>query len=178
MADDQALWRRVCAGKAPAFEELFNAVGPRLLAFVRVYSGVQSEADDIVQETFLQLWRRPDGYDSERGTLRQYIYGIARKRIAQRWRESTATVSTEAAARLESAGETRGNPSGELSATMHDGLMCLNADERALLWLREVEGYSYSELAEILGIPLGTVKSRLFTARENLRRIWLNGKKA
>jgi RNA polymerase sigma-70 factor (ECF subfamily) len=60
---------------------------------------------------------------------------------------------------------------------MRDGLMRLDADERGLLWLREVEGYSYEELAEILGVPLGTVKSRLFTARESLRRIWMNGKR-
>jgi RNA polymerase sigma-70 factor (ECF subfamily) len=41
-----------------------------------------------------------------------------------------------------------------------------------VLWLREVEGYSYDELSQILGTPLGTIKSRLFAAREELRKIW------
>jgi RNA polymerase sigma-70 factor (ECF subfamily) len=44
-----------------------------------------------------------------------------------------------------------------------------------MLWLREVEGYSYQELAEMLAIPLGTVRSRLFAAREELRRVWKTG---
>jgi DNA-directed RNA polymerase specialized sigma24 family protein len=48
----------------------------------------------------------------------------------------------------------------------------LPEDQRSLLWLREVEGRSYAELAEILEIPVGTVRSRLFAAREALRKIW------
>lgn len=174
MSDD-TLWRKICAGSVPAFEELFEDAAPRLRGFVRVYSGGRLEAEDIVQEIFLQLWKRPDGFDPERGTLRQYIYGIARKRIAQERRELLRNGSLETTALPESAHGAQ--ESGELSATMRDGLMRLEADARALLWLREVEGYSYGELAEILGVPLGTVKSRLFTAREHLRRIWLNGTK-
>jgi RNA polymerase sigma-70 factor (ECF subfamily) len=55
---------------------------------------------------------------------------------------------------------------------MSDALQQLEPDLRNVLWLREVEGYSYDELASILGLPLGTVKSRLFSAREQLRRVW------
>jgi RNA polymerase sigma-70 factor (ECF subfamily) len=55
---------------------------------------------------------------------------------------------------------------------MSDALDRLPEEQRLLLWLREVEGQSYAELAEILSIPVGTVRSRLFAAREALRRIW------
>jgi len=55
---------------------------------------------------------------------------------------------------------------------MADALSRLDPEQRALLWLREVEGQSYAELAEILEIPVGTVKSRLFAAREGLRGVW------
>jgi RNA polymerase sigma-70 factor, ECF subfamily len=55
---------------------------------------------------------------------------------------------------------------------MKDALALLEPDLRNVMWLREVEGYSYDELAHILDIPVGTVKSRLFSAREQLRRIW------
>jgi RNA polymerase sigma-70 factor (ECF subfamily) len=55
---------------------------------------------------------------------------------------------------------------------MEDALARLEPERRSLLWLREVEGYSCAELAGMLDIPLGTVKSRLFAAREQLRRIW------
>jgi RNA polymerase sigma-70 factor (ECF subfamily) len=60
----------------------------------------------------------------------------------------------------------------EKRSIVEDAFQRLPAEQRALLWLREVEGQSYEELAEILEIPIGTVKSRLFAAREALRRIW------
>lgn len=179
MADDAALWDQICAGNTSAFEALFREVGPRLRSFVRVYSGGQTEAEDIVQETFLGIWKRRDGYDPEKGSLRQYIYGIARKRVAQKWRDSPPAASLTNATRASTDCELRASgTNSELSAAMQDGLMRLHADERGLLWLREVEGYSYVELAEILAVPLGTVKSRIFSARESLREIWMNGKKA
>jgi RNA polymerase sigma-70 factor (ECF subfamily) len=55
---------------------------------------------------------------------------------------------------------------------MADALRQLPAEQRTLLWLREVEGQSYAELASILDIPVGTVRSRLFAAREALRAVW------
>ena len=55
---------------------------------------------------------------------------------------------------------------------MSDALGQLPVEQRSLLWLREVEGQSYAELAAILDIPIGTVRSRLFAAREALRVIW------
>ena len=55
---------------------------------------------------------------------------------------------------------------------MADAFARLPEEQQSLMWLREVEGQSYAELAVILQIPVGTVKSRLFAAREELRRIW------
>jgi RNA polymerase sigma-70 factor (ECF subfamily) len=180
VANDADLWERICVGDVSAFETLFREVGPRLRSFLRIYSGGRVEADDIVQETFLQMWKRPNGFDPGCGTLKQYIYGIARKRVAQKWRESPPTQGLQETDMTQTSldAEERGYAAGgDLTAAMRDGLMRLDVDERGLLWLREVEGYSYGELAEILCVPLGTVKSRLFTARENLRRIWVTGNK-
>ena len=172
MADDKSLWERICAGEQAAFEALFREFAPRLRGFLRVYSGGHLEIDDILQETLLQIWKRPSGYDPERGTLRQYLYGIARKRLAQKRRESAQIAVERDFDRLDETRLRAGNRESDISLAMREGLMQLDANDRALLWLREIEGYSYAELAEILQVPLGTVKSRLFAARENLRKIW------
>lgn len=117
-----------------------------------------------MQETFTQLWQRPNGFQPDRGTLRGYLYGIARKRATEWWRQQKPrdfTAPNEAvASRTESA------------LAMADALAHLPEEQRALLWLREVEGQHYAELAEIFEIPVGTVRSRLFAAREALRNIW------
>ena len=62
----------------------------------------------------------------------------------------------------------------EISSLIGDAFKRLDTEQRTLLWLREVEGQSYAELAKILEIPVGTVRSRLFAAREALRTIWLS----
>jgi RNA polymerase sigma-70 factor (ECF subfamily) len=125
-------------------------------------------AEDVAQETFLQLWRRPNGFHPEKGSLRAYLFGIGRKRAAEWWRQRKPTADELETEQRDCKTET--------SSLVDDVFSRLGIDERALLWLREVEGQSYAELAEILDIPVGTVKSRLFTAREELRRIWHGGR--
>jgi RNA polymerase sigma-70 factor (ECF subfamily) len=61
------------------------------------------------------------------------------------------------------------------SLLLKDAFEQLRPESQSVLWLREVEGYSYDELARILDVPLGTVKWRLFAAREELRRVWKTG---
>lgn len=117
-----------------------------------------------MQETFLQLWRKPNGFHPENGTLRCYVFGIGRKRAADWWRQfkpaTHQAIEPSQAATMET------------SSLLGDALSRLNKEQRSMLWLREVEGLSYLELAHILEIPVGTVRSRLFAAREALRKVW------
>jgi RNA polymerase sigma-70 factor, ECF subfamily len=170
LPDDQKVWEQFADGNTAAFDDLFHKYSGPLRNFARHYLGRRDAADDIVQETFLQLWKRPNGFDSSRGTLRQYLFGIARKRAAQ-WKRDTPEPPFEALL------ETPAAHVGE-STSIRTALLQLDQGQRGLLWLREVEGYSYAELAKILEIPEGTVKSRLFAAREALRRVWLGGQGA
>lgn len=123
-----------------------------------------------MQDIYTQIWRRPQQFDPERGTLSAWLLGIARKQAAEWWRRQRPTDSIDQ-------GEPAfvGEPSQPLSETrsiVADALKRLTADERSIIWLREIEGRSYAELATILDIPLGTVRSRLFAARQSLREIW------
>lgn len=167
MADDQTLWQGIVKGERAAFEALFRLYGAPLRLFLRRYTSCPDAADDVAQETFLQLWRRHNGFNPARGTLKQYLFGIARKQAAHHRIEWPAT---ETGARAEPAAR------DDRTADLNEALARLEPEERTLLWLREVEGYSYAEMAGILGVPLGTVKSKLFSARAALRRIWCAGR--
>ena len=164
MASDTELWRQVRRGDADAFEAFYREYAPRLEAFLRRVVSNRQAAEDVMQETFTQIWQRPNGYQPEHGTMRAYLYGIARKRAAEWWRrQGPQGVVT---------GEDSVVCQTETISMVDDALRRLPEDQRSLLWLREVEGQSYAELAEILEIPIGTVRSRLFAARESLRTIW------
>lgn len=117
-----------------------------------------------MQETFLQLWRKPQGFQPGNGTLRSYLFGIGRKRAAEWWRQSHSTADAKK--------ECSQNATAETASLVSNAFSQLAEDQRSLLWLREVEGLSYVELANILEIPVGTVRSRLFAAREALRKLW------
>jgi RNA polymerase sigma-70 factor, ECF subfamily len=167
VAEDRELWERICRGDARVYDGFYRENAPRLLGFLRQLLGDAQTAEDITQETFLHLWRRPGGFHPENGSLRAYLFGIGRKRAAEWWRGQKPRAE-------ERVTEKKGMRQETLSL-VGDAFSRLDPDKRTLLWLREVEGQSYRELSEILEIPVGTVKSRLFTAREELREIWHDG---
>jgi RNA polymerase sigma-70 factor, ECF subfamily len=163
LTDDRALWDLICRRDASAFDAFYQENAPRLRAFLRHVVGSRQVAEDIAQETFTCIWDRPHGFQPDRGSLRAYLYGIGRKRAAEWWRsqrppEAIADINTAVCqAQI---------------LSIRDAFGQLPQEQRTLLWLREVDGQSYAELAAILEIPVGTVRSRLFAAREQLRKLW------
>ena len=151
---------------AVAFGRLYQQQGPSIRQFLHLAVRDRSAADDLVQETFLHLWRRPAGFDPGRGSIKVYLLGIARRKAADWWRRRPPdSPEAEAPARTPIDG-----------VAIRQALEQLPEDMRTVLWLREVEGYSYDELAKILGIPGGTVRSRLHSARQQLRKLWREGR--
>jgi len=162
-ADDQEVGNQLRAGNRQAFERFYQTHSARLHNYLRRYLGDSRVAEDIAQEAFLNLWQRPNGFNPARGSLRAYLFGIAAKRAADWWRHHPPAAVSAPAPRA---------GAGDACVLMADALERMDAERRSLLWLREVEGYTYDELARLLGVPVGTVKSRLAAAREELRRIW------
>ena len=164
MENDQELWNRLSRGDTDAFAGFYRRHASSLQAFLRRYLGDAKAAEDVAQEAFLKLWQHPNGFNPARATLKAYLFGIAAKGAADWWRrrgrEERGVAPPQACFGTEAA------------TLMEEALACLEPEARSLLWLREVEGYSCAELAAMLDIPLGTVKSRLFAAREQLRGIW------
>ncbi len=169
MADDRELWKRITEGDEQAFEDFYSRTAPRLQAFLRHIVGSQEAAEDVAQETYTKIWSRLSGYKPEAGQLCAYLYGAARRQAFDWWRKQSS-------ARCASGGDAVEDIAVasqiEKRSVVEDAFQRLPAEQRALLWLREVEGQSYDELAAILDIPMGTVRSRLFAAREALRKIW------
>lgn len=164
LADDRDVWERICRGDESAFDALYRTHGPKMQTFLSRLLGNSQAAQDVMQETFAAIWQRPNGFAAERGTLRAYLFGAAKKRAADWWRKQGA-----------SGEQVRNEPARcdtEVVSLVRDAVSRLSQEGRALIWLREVDGYSYDELAQILDIPAGTVASRLFAAREELRNIW------
>ena len=166
MNDDREVWDRICGGDTSAFEALYREHGVRLAAFLKQMTGDKQAAEDVMQETFAQIWKRPNGFQPERGTLRSYLFGAARKRAAEWWRKNGRENGPASSEKDHSV------CGAETESLVGDAFEQLPQEQRTLLWLREVEGQSYAELAAILEIPVGTVRSRLFAAREELRRVW------
>ena len=164
MADDRDFWERICRGDESAFDALYRTYGPKMQTFLRRLLGNSQAAEDVMQETFAAIWQHPNGFAAQRGTVGAYLFGAARKRAADWWRKQGASgeqVQSEPTRR-----------DTEMVSLVKDAFSRLSQEGRVLIWLREVEGYSYDELAQILEIPAGTVASRLFAAREELRNIW------
>ena len=164
MADDRELWERISRGDAGAFDEFYQENVASLRGFLWQLLGSTQAAEDVAQETFLHLWRKPTGFRPENGSLRAYLFGIGRKRAAEWWRQRKHTADETEPEKTDCGTET--------SSLVEEAFSKLDAEQRSLLWLKVVEGQSYVELAEILEIPVGTVKSRVFAAREEWRRIW------
>jgi RNA polymerase sigma-70 factor, ECF subfamily len=169
LTGEQKLWKRISEGDAAAFDVFYRENAPCLVRFFRHMVGSLSAAEDMAQETFVQIWKRPQGFDPERGSLRAYLFGVARKQAAEWWRRQKPA---------DELGEIEERSfSLESTSILGDAFGRLPEEQRMLLWLREVEGQSYAELAVVFDIPVGTIRSRLFAAREALREIWHGARK-
>lgn len=164
MSDDHELWTEIAGGDANAFDAWYRETAPRLRMFLRHVLSNEQTIEDVMQETFTQIWRRPHRFDPQRGSPRAYLFGVARRQAAE-WRRKNI-----AADELEF--DPPASNSVEIASMVAEVFSHLTVEQRTLLWLREVEGQSYEELAMILEVPLGTVRSRLFAAREALRALW------
>ena len=150
------------------FDALYREHAPRLCAFLYQATPSSQAAEDLTQDIFTRLWSHPSTYDPTLSSFRTYLFGIARHRASEWWRQRR---SHEPMPEAQDHPQTGSTP--EHHAVAADALARLPEDQRLLLWLREIEGRSYSELAIILNIPIGTVRSRLFAARQAFQHIWL-----
>jgi RNA polymerase sigma-70 factor (ECF subfamily) len=149
------------------FREVFHSNKDLLFRFAYRMTGSHTTSEDVVQECFLALWRRSSAYDSGRGPLRAYLYGIARNLLLKRLRDERPHEALEA--------DTFTCPpidflKMERAEAIAQAVQALPVLQREALILAEYEEMSMEDIAAATLVDVGAVKSRLHRARVNLRR--------
>jgi RNA polymerase sigma-70 factor, ECF subfamily len=162
---DPAVIRAAMAGDLSAFEQIVRLHQQSVWRFLRRLLGDAATAEDITQETFLRVHRRLPDY-AFRSSFTAWVFRIARNAGIDelRARARRDRLAPALAASPSTAPATTGR-AGEARVELEAALATLPVDLREALLLIEVLGLRYAEAATVLSVPVGTVKSRVFTAR-------------
>ena len=165
---DGDLIARVGEGDAGAFEQLYRRYSRPVFALALRRLGDRGRAEDAVQETFASIWRSAGSYRRERGPGAPWLYAVARNAIVDR-RRALGPVPAEPVDEASSdAGPDERAESSWTAWRIHRALAELPEQERKLIELAYWGGLSQSEIADFVGIPLGTVKTRTRSAHSRL----------
>lgn len=173
---DRAAVDRVIRGDLDAFDELVRRYEHRIVNFIRALASRSVDPEDVAQEVFLRAFRGLKTFRAQ-SSFKTWLYQIAtntahthRGRALSRKEDPAGTMSDEGpdAPPLVRSGEDL-----EAQVVLRDqldrALATLPEEQRQVVVLRDVEGFEYREIAELVGVPIGTVESRLFRARARLR---------
>jgi RNA polymerase sigma factor (sigma-70 family) len=169
---DMRLVQRIAAGDETALTHVYDQLAPTVFGVARRVLGDTSAAEDVVQEVFVSLWQRPSAFDSARGTLAAWLGMLAHRRAVDRVRREEA--SRRRADALSSQPLIAPPDLDEAVSSLWIGervriaVQDLPEEQRACVNLAYFEGKTYVEVAQILGIPEGTAKSRMRLALRKL----------
>ena len=178
MDPDRELVEQAARGSREAFDALVRRHQGAIVNLARAMTASDTDADDLAQESFVRAWRSLRSFRSD-STFRTWLHGIAvnvirtQQRRGSRLRRlfwSAPPAGPAAADPLDRASVDDGIEEPVLMRELIDkALASLSAELREAVVLRDVQGLDYKEIAEALGVPLGTVESRIFRARQRLR---------
>ncbi len=166
---------RCRAGDEAAWRELVSRHARRVFGVVYRFTGRVDEAEDLTQEVFLKVFQSLGRYQFEGGTFAAWLATVARHHAIdhyRRRREERLRADVETLESLPGSGDgpLRAAEKAERARFVHAGLRALPPDLRAPIVLCDLQGLPYEEAARLLGLPLGTVKSRLNRGRLELAR--------
>lgn len=174
--DDAELVNAAAAGDRDAFDELVRRHQGPIVNLARAMTGGAADAEDLAQETFIRAWKSLGQFRRE-STFRTWLHAVAlnvirthRGRLARLRRVFLSAPSEPGADPLDRASiDDRIDDALAIRQGIDRALAQLPDELRGALVLRDVQGLEYREIAEALGIPIGTVESRIFRARQRLR---------
>jgi RNA polymerase sigma-70 factor, ECF subfamily len=171
VASDGELIQRAADGDRSAFEDLYRRYARPVFGLALRRLGDRGRAEDAVQETFASIWRSAASYRPDRGPGAPWVYAVARNAIVDRARSRTEIPSEIPDEPAREDGPSDRAEQSWVQWRIHAALEELPEREREVLKLAYWSGLSQSEVADFLGIPLGTVKTRTRSALAHLADI-------
>jgi RNA polymerase sigma-70 factor (ECF subfamily) len=186
------LVRRCVVGDAQAWRELVAGQHRRIYAICYRFTGSATDAEDLTQEVFLKLYRNLKSFDCERGSFQTWITTMARNLLVDHFRRTRLERASQSLDACYDCGEDDGGSGGmtlgdrladprasqethaagmELKVRIQQALTQLSPDLREAVILRDLEDMDYKEIAQVLDVPEGTVKSRISRGRGELARL-------
>ena len=165
------LLAEVATGDSKAFEELTKKYGNLIWSIARRYLSNQAEAEDAVQEIFLALWQSASRFDANKGSEITFIATIARRRLIDGLRKNNKHKILQSIddAISNDVFQQKSNLEKNAELSLAIGILeTLEKKDQELLSLSIYQGYSHVEIAKLLNLPLGTVKTKI---RRNLMKI-------
>jgi len=172
---DEDLIQHARDGEPSAFGAIFDRHAAAAFSLAYRMCGRRTLAEDVVQEAFLSLWRNGMRYEHSRGSVRAWVLGVVRNKAVDTFRHETATTSRnvhddDAAEQMPERQRTEGEVERRADAREVRGALAgLPNDQRHVIELAYFGGFSNSQIAELLELPMGTVKSRMRLALTKLR---------
>ena len=168
-----ALLRRAASGDENAFAELYDAVSPRLYGLVRRVVRDPAQSEEVTQEVFLEIWRFSARFDPDKGSALSWMMTIAHRKAVDRVRSAEAARGRDANYGAATQDVTHDSTSEAVverldAERVHRALDTLTDAQRGALELAYLGGYTHTEVAAMLGLPLGTAKTRI---RDGLIRL-------
>ena len=168
------LIQQVAKQDREAFSQLYDRFSSLVFTLAMRMLRVRSDAEDLLQEVFVQVWRQAQSYSAERGSPEAWIINIARSRAIDKIRSirrmEKSFVLTDDPARAESSDNVESSVAeSEARMAMNSALANLPETQRRVLELAYFDGLTQTEIANRLAEPLGTVKTRMRTGIQRLR---------
>jgi len=179
LTGDGRLVERCLEGDDAAWETIVRSYGRRIYNLCYRYTGRSHEAEDLTQEIFVKIYQNLKSYRVESGNLVNWVLKVSRNLIIDHYRQTRRFQQSAGSEEMETMNlrdEKQPNPEriveqSEASRFLRDGLRALSPELKEAVVLRDLEGMAYQEIADLLSVPEGTVKSRINRGRIELARL-------
>lgn len=169
-ADEAALLQRIAAGDRAAFETLYRAYFPRLTRFLERVMRRSHAVEEVLNDAMVVVWRKADSFNGE-SKVSTWIFAIAYRIAMKAMKRFDEPLESDDSLYE----ETQPGPEArlmqrQLCALLGEHIGRMSPEHRAVIELTYYHGCAYREIAQIMGCPIDTVKTRMFHARRRLRR--------